>query len=101
MPFNSVLANLYRDGRDWMGWHSDSESDLGDAPLIASLSLGHPRRFLLKARTGEARVEQLLAPGDLLLMAGQTQKYYRHSLPKTAKPVGPRINLTFRRIVGM
>lgn len=98
-PFNSVLANLYRDGRDSMGWHSDSERELGEAPLIASLSLGASRRFLLKARAGGERIAQILAHGDLLVMGGQTQTHYRHALPRTARPLGPRINLTFRRIL--
>ncbi|WP_236621807.1 alpha-ketoglutarate-dependent dioxygenase AlkB family protein [Luteimonas huabeiensis] len=96
--FNSVLANLYRDGRDGMGWHSDDEPELGPRPLIASLSLGAPRRFALKARTGDARLALALPHGSLLLMAGDTQRRYRHALPKTAKPVGPRINLTFRLV---
>ena len=97
--FNSVLANLYRDGRDSMGWHSDDERELGDQPVIASLSLGAQRRFLLKPRTGGGKSFALtLPPGSLLVMRGNTQKNYRHALPKTAKPVGERINLTFRRI---
>ncbi len=97
--FDSVLANLYRDGRDAMGWHSDDEPELGPAPVIASLSLGGPRRFALKARRAPAqRLALELPPGSLLVMAGETQRHYRHALPRTAKPVGPRINLTFRRV---
>ena len=101
--FNSVLANLYRDGRDAMGWHSDDEPELGPRPVIASLSLGATRRFLLKARqpVGAGGVERLalaLGHGSLLLMRGETQGRYRHALPRTARPVGPRINLTFRKI---
>jgi alkylated DNA repair dioxygenase AlkB len=97
--FNSVLANLYRDGRDSMGWHSDDERELGPQPVIASLSLGAQRRFLLKARKGHGKSFALaLPPGSLLVMRGDTQKNYRHALPKTARPVGERINLTFRRI---
>jgi alkylated DNA repair dioxygenase AlkB len=98
--FNSVLANLYRDGRDSMGWHADAEPELGPHPLIASLSLGATRRFVLKQRE-DARVRRELAlpPGSLLVMAGDTQRRYRHALPKTARPVGPRINLTFRRVL--
>ena len=97
--FNSVLVNRYRDGRDAMGWHSDDEPELGPRPLIASLSLGAPRRFLFKHRQdGALRRELLLGHGDLLLMGGQTQRHYRHALPRTARPVGERINLTFRRI---
>ncbi len=98
--FNSVLANLYRDGRDCMGWHSDDEAELGRQPLIASLSLGATRRFLLRHRREPARRQGVeLAHGSLLLMRGACQSDWRHALPRTAKPVGPRINLTFRRIV--
>lgn len=100
MEFNSVLANRYRDGRDCMGWHSDNEPELGPAPVIASLSLGAARRFILKHRQDAGRrLEIDLAHGSLLVMAGQTQGHYRHALPRTAKPVGERINLTFRHIV--
>ena len=95
--FNGVLANLYRDGRDAMGWHRDDEPELGDAPLIASLSLGGTRRFLLKDARGD-RHAVALAGGDLLLMSGDSQRLYRHALPRTARPVAPRINLTFRRV---
>ncbi|MCJ0826674.1 alpha-ketoglutarate-dependent dioxygenase AlkB [Luteimonas sp. 50] len=99
IDFNSVLANLYRDGRDSMGWHSDDEPELGARPVIASLSLGATRRFLLKPRRGAGgRLALELAAGSLLLMRGDTQQRYRHALPRTAKPVGPRINLTFRSI---
>ena len=96
--FNSVLANLYRDGRDAMGWHRDDEPELGDAPMIASISLGATRRFLLKDVHGHRHAFDL-AGGDLLLMSGDSQQCYRHAVPRTAKAVGPRINLTFRRIL--
>lgn len=99
--FNSVLANRYRDGRDCMGWHSDAEPELGAAPVIASVRLGATRRFVLRHRDDPARRLALdLAHGSLLVMAGPTQRHYRHALPRTARPVGERINLTFRRIVG-
>ncbi|HBK45083.1 MAG TPA: alpha-ketoglutarate-dependent dioxygenase AlkB, partial [Xanthomonadaceae bacterium] len=98
--FNSVLANRYRDGRDAMGWHSDDEPELGPQPLIASLSLGAARRFAFRHRSDPAlRLALTLGHGDLLLMAGATQSHYRHALPRTARPVGERVNLTFRRIV--
>lgn len=98
-PFNSVLANLYRDGRDAMGWHSDDEPELGPAPVIASVSLGAPRRFVLKHRRDPAlRHALVLEPGSLLVMAGATQRHWKHALPRTAKPVGARINLTFRQV---
>jgi alkylated DNA repair dioxygenase AlkB len=100
MDFNSVLANQYRDGRDRMGWHSDNERELGARPLIASLSLGAERRFVFRDRRNPASRHALVLPhGSLLLMAGETQARYRHALPATAHAVGPRINLTFRRIL--
>ena len=100
VAFNSVLANLYRDGRDCMGLHSDDEPELGERPVIASLSLGATRRFVFKHRRDPARKLVLELPhGSLLVMRGDSQKDWRHALPRTAKSVGPRINLTFRRIV--
>ncbi|MGE8231069.1 alpha-ketoglutarate-dependent dioxygenase AlkB family protein [Stenotrophomonas hibiscicola] len=97
--FNSVLLNRYRGGGDYMGWHSDDEPELGPAPVIASLSLGASRRFLLRRRDDPARkAEYLLGHGDLLVMAGQTQRFYQHALPKMARVQGERINLTFRWI---
>jgi alkylated DNA repair dioxygenase AlkB len=97
--FNSVLANLYRDGHDCMGWHSDNEDELGPAPVIASVSLGAARRFVLKHRDDSSMKLALELPhGSLLVMAGTTQRHYRHALPRTAKPTGERINLTFRQI---
>jgi alkylated DNA repair dioxygenase AlkB len=98
-PFNSVLANLYRDGRDYMGWHSDDERALGPRPVIASLSLGATRRFRLRRRDDPACALDLeLVAGSLLLMRGDTQRTTRHALPRTAKAVGERINLTFRAV---
>ncbi|TQV81319.1 alpha-ketoglutarate-dependent dioxygenase AlkB [Exilibacterium tricleocarpae] len=99
--FNSVLANLYRDGRDSVAWHSDDEAELGRNPLIASVSLGGERRFVLKhkKRKDVPKLEVWLPHGSLLVMSGTTQHAWVHQLPKTAKPVGPRINLTFRQIV--
>ncbi len=100
--FNSVLCNFYRNGRDTMGWHSDDEPELGSQPVIASLSFGAPRRFRLRHRHDSAlRLELTLESGDLLLMAGATQRNYRHDLPRTARRVESRINLTFRRILPM
>lgn len=99
--FNSVLANLYRDGNDTMGWHSDDEPELGAQPIIASLSLGASRRFVLKSRAkGGDKLELELPHGSLLVMRGETQKNYRHSLPRTKRATGERMNLTFRRIYG-
>jgi alkylated DNA repair dioxygenase AlkB len=97
--FNSVLANRYRDGRDAMGWHSDDERELGPRPVIASLSLGATRRFALKhRRRAELKGALELGHGSLLVMSGPTQANFRHALPRTVRPVGERINLTFRVI---
>lgn len=98
--FNSVLCNAYRDGRDSMGWHADDERELGAAPTIASLSLGAVRRFRIRPRGGGASMAIDLAPGSLLLMGGDSQHRYQHALPKTRRPVGARINLTFREVLG-
>jgi alkylated DNA repair dioxygenase AlkB len=95
-PFNSVLLNLYRDGRDSVSWHADNEPGLGRDPVIASVSLGATRRFQLKHRRREARVALDLPAGSCLVMAGATQHHWLHQVPKTAQPVGLRINLTFR-----
>ena len=98
--FNSVLLNLYRDGADGMSWHSDDEPELGPAPLIASVSLGATRRLLLCRRDAhDARLGLDLGDGSLLLMEPPLQCYWQHSVPKTRRAVGPRINLTWRRIL--
>lgn len=101
LEFNSVLANLYRDGNDCVGWHSDDERELGPNPCIASVSLGSERRFVMKHKRDKsiARIELKLPSGSLLVMSGATQHHWIHQLPRTRVPVGPRINLTFRRIV--
>jgi alkylated DNA repair dioxygenase AlkB len=96
--FNSVLLNLYRNGADSVGWHADNERGLGRNPVIASLSLGATRRFQLKHRRRAERVAIDLKHGSCLVMAGATQHHWLHQVPKTARPVGPRINLTFRRM---
>ena len=98
-PFNSVLLNLYRDGQDSMGWHSDAEPELGRDPVIASVSLGAVRRFVLRhKKRKEQSIALELEPGSVLVMGGPLQHHWRHALPKTRQPVGPRINLTFRLI---
>ena len=94
--FNSVLLNLYRDGRDSVSWHADNEPGLGRNPVIASISLGATRRFQMKHRLGDERLSLDLPPGSCLVMAGATQHHWLHQVPKTSRPVGPRINLTFR-----
>lgn len=99
--FNSVLLNLYRDGNDSVGWHSDDEPELGAAPVIASVSLGASRDFSLRQKKpGTEKVKMQLNSGDLLLMSGLLQQCWQHQLPKTQLPVGERINLTFRLVVG-
>ena len=98
--FNSVLANLYRDGQDYVSWHSDDEKELGENPVIASVSLGATRRFLLKHKLNKdlPTVDISLDHGSLLIMKGSTQHYWKHQVPKTAKVRTERINLTFRVI---
>lgn len=102
VTFNSVLVNLYRDGRDAMGEHADDEPELGptrDDVRIASLSLGARRRFVLRHKKS-GRIEALwLGEGDLLVMGGATQRHWRHRVPRTSAEVGPRMNLTFRVIL--
>ena len=99
--FNSVLLNYYRDNRDSMGFHSDDEPELGARPIIASLSLGEERTFVLKHKVNKLSkpVRLRLESGSLLLMKGETQLYWKHGIAKESRPCGPRINLTFRRIV--
>ena len=96
--FNSVLANWYRDGKDSMGMHSDDEPELGPAPTIASLTLGQARPFAFVHKATKARTVYTLEHGSLLLMQGQTQRFYQHGINKTARPVDDRINLTFRYV---
>ncbi len=101
--FNSVLINLYRDGNDSVSWHGDNERELGKQPVVASVSLGATRKFQLKPSKAHSQPRLPMVAldvdhGDLLVMAGQTQQRWLHCIPKTSKPVGARINLTFRRI---
>ena len=96
--FNTVLANLYRDGRDSMGWHADDERELGPEPVITSLSFGAVRRFRFRHRESREVVEIALEPGSVLVMRGLTQHCWMHDLPKTTKVTEPRVNLTFRHI---
>ena len=99
LPFNSVLANLYRDGRDSVGWHRDSDYAHDDRPAIASVSFGAVRHFKLRERTGPPAAAVDLEPGSLLLMdAGAVARWW-HRVPKTSRPIGPRVNLTFRHMV--
>ena len=96
--YNSVLLNLYRDGRDSMGMHSDDEPELGPAPVIASLSFGAARTFLLRHKTRKIGQKIELGDGSLLLMRGRTQHNWLHGINKTVKSAESRINLTFRYI---
>jgi alkylated DNA repair dioxygenase AlkB len=97
--FNTVLLNYYRDGRDSMGMHSDDEPELGPAPVIASVSFGATRRFALQHKSDKTRFKIDLPTGSLLLMSGQTQANWLHGIAKVARPIGPRVNLTFRNII--
>ena len=96
--YNSVLANRYAHGGQHQGYHADDEKELGPTPTIASLSFGAMRRFLIQERASRERWHIDLAGGSLLLMRGDFQRNFRHALARTKKPVGPRINLTFRWI---
>ncbi len=94
--FNSMLANFYRDGMDKVGYHADDEPELGEQPVIASLSLGCTRKFTLKHNQTDEKVSIDLVGGSLLILASDTQQYYKHALMQQKKAVGGRINLTFR-----
>lgn len=97
--FNSVLANLYRDGQDSMGWHSDDEKELGPQPIIASLSLGATRKLQFRKKINKTeKAAVLLESGSLLIMQGNCQQEWQHQIAKTKTVNEPRINLTFRFI---
>ncbi|MDN5214786.1 alpha-ketoglutarate-dependent dioxygenase AlkB [Fulvivirgaceae bacterium BMA12] len=98
--FTSVLLNYYRDGQDSMGWHSDNEKELGTNPVIASVSFGESRKFMLKhKREKHLKSSIILNNGSFLLMKGPTQHHWNHQIPKTKNPMGARVNLTFRKIL--
>ncbi len=96
--FNSCLLNYYPSGDDGMGWHADNEKELGLNPIIASISLGADRKFSLKHNETKEKFDLVLNSGSLLLMSGEIQHFWKHSLPKTKKVHAPRLNLTFRTI---
>jgi alkylated DNA repair dioxygenase AlkB len=96
--FTTILLNLYRDGQDSNGWHADNEKELGRNPIIASVSFGAERLFQLKHNKLELKQNIVLQHGSLLIMKGATQHFWKHQIPKTTKPIEPRINLTFRII---
>ena len=97
--FNSCLLNLYHEGGEGMGWHSDNEEELQPLATIASLSLGGDRKFSFKHKSTKETMSLTLHNGSLLLMKGGIQQFWLHQLPKTKKIVDPRINLTFRNII--
>lgn len=103
LAFNSVLVNLYRHGRDSMGWHTDDDYPHGGQPAVASVSLGATRRFRLRLRQKASPRPSFgldLAGGSLLLMDGPARTDWQHALPRTARAVEPRVNLTFRQMLG-
>ncbi|MFL2582400.1 MAG: alpha-ketoglutarate-dependent dioxygenase AlkB family protein [Flavobacteriales bacterium] len=97
--YNSCLLNYYPSGEDGMGWHADNEKELGKNPVIASLSMGAERKFSFKHITTKEKIELNLKNGSLLIMAGEIQHFWKHTLPKTKKIKTPRMNLTFRNII--
>lgn len=97
-PFNCVLLNFYANGQQHMGWHADNEPELGDDPVIASVSLGAARRFELKHRQQPWQLVLDLTPGSLLLMGTGCQQHWLHRLPKQSRVNESRMNLTFRYI---
>lgn len=97
--FNSVLLNYYRDERDSMGMHSDDEPELGPEPAIASVSFGAARTFILRHRQSKQTLKLQLTSGSVLLMRGKTQHFWLHGINKSVRPIGPRVNLTFRNIL--
>lgn len=97
--FNSCLLNLYHNGNEGIGWHSDDEKILGEINIIASLSFGAERKFLFKHKQTKQIVSLVLEHGSLLIMKDSTQLNWLHSLPKSKKINKPRINLTFRTIM--
>lgn len=94
-PFNSVSANLYRDGKDSVAWHGDRIPRTVHNPLVATISLGHPRRFLMRPRGGTTQLSLTLGPGDLVVMGGTSQRTWQHAIPKVAS-AGPRISVAVR-----
>ena len=100
IKFNSVLANLYRNGEDSMGLHSDNEKELGPNPVIASLSLGATRKIFFRHKYKKISFSIAQNQGDLLIMSDQTQSVWKHEIKKEKKVLLPRVNLTFRNIIG-
>ena len=97
--FNGVLLNQYRDHNDGVARHSDDEPEFGTNPTIASVSLGETRRLIVRGKLSKSKQIFMLTSGSLLVMSGDSQAAYTHEIPKEKRPCGPRINLTFRRII--
>jgi alkylated DNA repair dioxygenase AlkB len=100
VEFNACLANLYRNGQDSNGWHSDNEKELGKNPIIASVSFGATRRFDLMHQATKQKLSFQLTSGSLLVMGGEMQHFWKHQIPKQNKIDESRVNLTFRKIIG-
>ena len=98
VKYNSCLLNLYENGDQGLGWHSDDE-EMGKNANIASVSFGAERRFDLRHKGSKETVHQVLDHGSLLIMKGATQTFWKHQLPKARKVREPRVNLTFRRMI--
>jgi alkylated DNA repair dioxygenase AlkB len=98
VSFNSVLLNRYRDGSDSISWHTDAEKELGTNPVIASVNFGAERKFQLKHKETNERIDILLKHGSLLIMQGELQHFWKHQIPKSKKVTHERVNLTFRVI---
>ena len=96
--FNSCLLNYYPSGEDGMGYHADDEKELGAQPIIASLSLGATRKFVFKHNKAQDKVELYLESGQLIVMHGDTQRFWKHSITKTKTVNAGRISLTFRQM---
>ncbi len=97
--FNSVLLNWYRDGSDYMGWHTDAERELGKSPIIGSVNFGATRTFQIRRKDNNAeKISFPLSHGTVLIMMGELQHFWQHAVPKEKKINTTRINLTFRTI---
>jgi len=94
--FNRALLNLYRNGKDSVSWHADDEPELGQNPIVASVSFGATRKLQLRHNITREKIEFHLTNGSLLIMKGELQHYWQHQVPKTQNKIGERINLTFR-----
>jgi alkylated DNA repair dioxygenase AlkB len=96
--FNSLLVNHYRDGADGMGWHADNEKEMGENPVVATVSLGQERKLSFKQSDGAGRLSVILPSGSLLLTSGAVQKHWLHQVAKSTRPLKERVSLTFRYI---